>query len=175
MPHRPCSHREPTSLDEMSRGGYTATWPLRGELQMQDRDQRLRSAAADHDAGRLAEAERAYRGLLAERADPALLASEDDQRIQIGMRVAHGGKRMSDLAREFDYSNGSGIFRVVQRLEARARRKRACQEVSRLASGYDGLMPYIGLASRVANRPRDALISDRDTLHRSLRLYCRLY
>jgi len=48
------------------------------------------------------------------------LAGEGDRRIQIWTRVTLCGERMTDLAAEFGYSDGSGILRVVQRLEARA-------------------------------------------------------
>jgi REP element-mobilizing transposase RayT len=53
-----------------------------------------------------------------------LLAGEEDRRVQIWARVTLGGERMSDLAGEFGYSDGSGILRVVQRLEARSQREK---------------------------------------------------
>jgi hypothetical protein len=52
-----------------------------------------------------------------------LLAGEDDLRVQIWARVNLGGERLSDLAGGFGYSNGSGILRVAQRLEARAKKR----------------------------------------------------
>ena len=62
-----------------------------------------------------------------------LSVGEDDPRIRLWMRVTLGGERMSDLAREFGYSDGSGVLRVVQRLEARARQdKHLAKELSRL-------------------------------------------
>ena len=53
-----------------------------------------------------------------------LLAGEEDRRVQIWARVTLGGERMSDLAAEFGYRDGSGVLRVVQRLEARAKREK---------------------------------------------------
>ena len=50
----------------------------------------------------------------------ALAQGEEDQRIQIWMRVRLGGQRLTEVARAFGFRNGSGVHRVVQRLEARA-------------------------------------------------------
>ncbi|MBN1342994.1 MAG: transposase [Phycisphaerae bacterium] len=46
---------------------------------------------------------------------------ETDARVRIWMRVQLGGERSADLARELGYADGSGILRVIQRLESRAR------------------------------------------------------
>ncbi len=54
-----------------------------------------------------------------------LLVGETDRRIRIWARVTLCGERMSDLAVEFGYSDGSGVLRVVQRLEARAAKEKA--------------------------------------------------
>jgi hypothetical protein len=62
-----------------------------------------------------------------------LLAGEDDRRVRIWTRVTLSGERMTDLAAEFGYSDGSGILRVVQRLEARAEREKAvAKKLSRI-------------------------------------------
>ena len=75
---------------------------------------------ARHDADALRWLKR--RGMEQARRRVAELSSgEEDQRVQLWMRVALGSERMSDLARELGYSDGSGVLRVVQRLEARAK------------------------------------------------------
>jgi hypothetical protein len=50
------------------------------------------------------------------------LRREIDDRIKIWARVRLGGERGVDLAREYRYSDGSGVTRVVKRLEAAAAR-----------------------------------------------------
>ena len=45
---------------------------------------------------------------------------EADQRVVIWMRVRLAGERPADLAREYGYADGSGVLRVVQRLDAAA-------------------------------------------------------
>jgi hypothetical protein len=52
----------------------------------------------------------------------AMAADEKDKRTGIWMRVVLGGERMTDLARALGYSDGGGVLRVVQRLEARAQK-----------------------------------------------------
>jgi hypothetical protein len=49
-----------------------------------------------------------------------LAAAQSDQPIAIWLHVRHGGRRMTELARRFSYRDGSGIHRVVKRLETRA-------------------------------------------------------
>ncbi len=44
-----------------------------------------------------------------------------DRRVQIWLRVRVGGQRMTQLARLYGYRDGSGIHRVVKRLEAHAK------------------------------------------------------
>jgi len=45
---------------------------------------------------------------------------ETDRRVVIWMRVRLAGERPADLAREYGYADGSGVLRVVQRLDAAA-------------------------------------------------------
>ncbi len=49
-----------------------------------------------------------------------MLTNETEARVRIWMRVQLGGERAADLARELGYSDGSGILRVIQRLERQA-------------------------------------------------------
>ena len=49
-----------------------------------------------------------------------MLTGETDARVRIWMRVQLGGERAADLARELGYADGSGILRVIQRLERQA-------------------------------------------------------
>ena len=53
-----------------------------------------------------------------------LAAEQTDRRIAIWLQVRHGGRRMTQLAKQYGYSDGSGIHRVLQRLEARAKQDR---------------------------------------------------
>ncbi len=50
----------------------------------------------------------------------SLVAEETDRRVAIWLRVRLGGERMTAVARDYGYRDGSGIHRVVQRLEERA-------------------------------------------------------
>ena len=49
-----------------------------------------------------------------------LVAEEEDERMRIWIRVELGGERMAAIGRELGYSDGSGVHRVVQRLNQRA-------------------------------------------------------
>lgn len=66
---------------------------------------------------------------------------ETDTRIRIWMRVQLGGERATDVAREFGYADGSGVSRVIQRLESRARRD-------------------VGLASKLSAARQEILVSN---------------
>jgi putative transposase len=48
-----------------------------------------------------------------------LLQGETDRRVQIWARVRLGGERLVDVAARYGFHDGSGVHRVVQRLEAR--------------------------------------------------------
>lgn len=50
-----------------------------------------------------------------------LAAQQADRRITLWLQVRHGGRRMTDVARENGYSDSSGVYRVIKRLEARAK------------------------------------------------------
>ena len=50
-----------------------------------------------------------------------LIAEEKDERIKIGIRVELGGEKLTAVARELGYGDGSGVHRVVQRLNLRAK------------------------------------------------------
>lgn len=54
----------------------------------------------------------------------SLTSGEADRRIQIWARVKLGSERSVDIAREYGYSNGSGVTLVISRLEQRASRDR---------------------------------------------------
>ena len=66
---------------------------------------------------------RACAEAVAERID-RLAAKQSDRRIAIWLQVRHGGRRMTQLAEQYGYSDGSGIHRVLQRLEGRAEQDR---------------------------------------------------
>jgi REP-associated tyrosine transposase len=50
----------------------------------------------------------------------SLVAREADRRVAIWIRVRLGGERMTTVAAEYGYRDGSGIHRVIQRLEQAA-------------------------------------------------------
>ena len=50
----------------------------------------------------------------------SLVAGEADRRVAIWLRVRLGGERMTTVAADYGYRDGSGIHRVVQRLEKKA-------------------------------------------------------
>ena len=49
-----------------------------------------------------------------------LLAKEPDEQMKIWIRVELGGEKMAAVGRELGYRDGSGVHRVVQRLNQRA-------------------------------------------------------
>jgi putative transposase len=49
---------------------------------------------------------------------------ETDQRVGIWLRVRLAGERPADLARKYGYADGSGVLRVVQRLDDAAKKDR---------------------------------------------------
>lgn len=49
-----------------------------------------------------------------------LLTEEEDERMKIWIRVELGGEKMTAIGRELGYRDGSGVHRVVQRLNERA-------------------------------------------------------
>lgn len=53
-----------------------------------------------------------------------LVEQESDRRVAIWLRVRLGGQRMTDVARDYGYRDGSGVHRVVQRIEQRAKKDR---------------------------------------------------
>ena len=55
----------------------------------------------------------------------SLAAEERDRRVAIWLRVRLGGERMTTVAADYGYRGGSGVYRVVERLEAEAKKDRA--------------------------------------------------
>ena len=54
-----------------------------------------------------------------------LLARESDRRVAMWLRVRVGGERMTVVAKDYGYRDGSGVHRVLQRLEEKAQEDRA--------------------------------------------------
>ena len=48
----------------------------------------------------------------------AIYADDTDRRAQIWARVRLGGERLVDVAARYGFRDGSGVYRVVKRLEA---------------------------------------------------------
>ncbi len=57
-----------------------------------------------------------------------LVADETDARMKIWMRVELGGEKMAVIGRELGYRDGSGVHRVVQRLNQRATQDKKLQK-----------------------------------------------
>ena len=57
-----------------------------------------------------------------------LVAEAEDKRMRIWIRVELGGERMAALGREHGYRDGSGVHRVVQRLNLRAEKDKKLQK-----------------------------------------------
>jgi hypothetical protein len=53
-----------------------------------------------------------------------LVRQEGDRRLQIWLRVRVGGEETTAVARSYGYRHASGVTRVIQRLEARAKQDR---------------------------------------------------
>ena len=53
-----------------------------------------------------------------------LAAAQTDGRIAIWLQVRLGGRRMTAVAKQYGYRDGSGVHRVIQRLEGRAKEDR---------------------------------------------------
>ena len=66
---------------------------------------------------------RTDRGTISRKIQKAL-EREPDRRVQIWLRVRLGGERMTEVAKVYGYRDGSGIHRVVERLESRAKSDR---------------------------------------------------
>lgn len=71
-----------------------------------------------------------------------LLRLENDPKIQLWIRIRLGGQRQADIAQEQGYRDGSGVFRVVNRLEARASRNRD------LGKKLEGLRRKVSIVKR---------------------------
>jgi hypothetical protein len=72
-----------------------------------------------------------------------LLAEESDRRVAIWLRVRLSGERMTSVAADYGYRDGSGVHRVVQRLEQRAKVDRA------LARRLKGLAEGVSRVDRI--------------------------
>ncbi len=55
----------------------------------------------------------------------SLVAQQSDRRLAIWLRVRLGGEPMTTVAADYGYRDGSGVHRVVERLEAKAKSDRA--------------------------------------------------
>jgi putative transposase len=51
----------------------------------------------------------------------SLVACEKDRRVAMWLRVRLGGERMTMVAEDYGYRDGSGVHRVIQRLEEKAK------------------------------------------------------
>ena len=68
------------------------------------------------------------RGKATRRKVAKLVGEEEDERMRIWIRVELGGERMAAVGRELGYRDGSGVHRVVQRLNLRAEKDKKLQK-----------------------------------------------
>ena len=54
----------------------------------------------------------------------SLVEQETDRRVAMWLRVRLGGERMTVVAKDYDYRDGSGVHRVLQRLEEKVQHDR---------------------------------------------------
>ena len=93
------------------------------------------------------------------RAIASLVEGEPDRRVAIWLRVRVGGERMTEVARQYGYGDGSGVHQVVKRLERECRATapypRTCRpwpmlcQVSRVDPGSCRPWPMLCQVSRV--------------------------
>jgi len=88
---------------------WERTCELIGDSEAQEEIRWCRRAGADEVSRRVA----------------SLAEQETDRRVAIWLRVRVGGERMTDLASDYGYRDGSGVHQVVKRLEKRAETDRA--------------------------------------------------
>ena len=55
----------------------------------------------------------------------SLVEQETDRRVAIWLRVRLGRERMTEVAEDYGYRDGSGVHRVLQRLEEKAQHDRS--------------------------------------------------
>ena len=122
---------------------------------------KVRRLVADSDGD---EEIRWHRRVSAEKASRPihwLVEQETDRRVAIWLRVRLSGERMTEVAEDYGYRDGSGVHRVLQRLEEKARHvrslsrhlKKLAEQVSSVEScprsqltsaTQRGLAPYFG-------------------------------
>jgi Flp pilus assembly protein TadD len=125
---------------------------------MQDRDQRLKSAVADHDAGRLAEAERGYRGLLADRADDA------EAMHLLGVLLHQSGRNdqaLELIRRSLELEGSrpnvhSNLASVLGRTGRTAEALHHVREALRLSPNLPEAHNNLGVTLEGMNRPKEA-------------------
>ncbi|MBN1854325.1 MAG: hypothetical protein JW829_16465 [Pirellulales bacterium] len=93
------------------------------------------------------------RAIAVDRIIERLVAEEKDRRVAIWLRVRLGGERMTAVALDFGYRDGSGVHRVLQGLEARAKSDRTlARYLKSLQKGnvkYQELILYPRLYPRI--------------------------
>jgi hypothetical protein len=129
MPTRPLAAASPRANVDRTRHGIRLVGDSDGKPHPQTlRETRSRSQAA----GTFKPAESEQLGAAAGTED------EPDRRVQLWLRAKLGGERMTDLAREFGYRDGSGVLQVVKRLEARsAVDKAAARQLRELRAAFE--------------------------------------
>jgi len=55
----------------------------------------------------------------------SLVEQEADRLVAMWLRVRVGGERMTEVAKDYGYRDGSGVHQVVKRLEKKAESDRA--------------------------------------------------
>ncbi len=81
---------------------------------------KVRRLVADSDGDEEIRWHRRARAEKASRLIHSLVEQETDRRVAIWLRVRLGGERMTEVAEDYGYGDGSGVHRVLQRLEEKA-------------------------------------------------------
>ncbi len=115
-------------IDQMFGEVVSSPWEsLRGGLVLGGEGlwNKVRRLVADSDGDEKIGWRRRARVEKASRLIHSLVEQETDRRVAIWLRVRLGGERMTEVAEDYGYRDGSGVHRVLQRLEEKAQHDRS--------------------------------------------------
>ena len=132
-------------IDQMFGEVVSSPWEsLRGGLVLGGEGlwNKVRRLVADSDGDEEIRWHRRASAAEASRLVHSLVEQETDRRVAIWLRVRLGGERMTEVAEDYGYRDGSGVHRVLQRLEKKAHHdrslarhlKKLAEQVSRVKS-----------------------------------------
>ena len=115
---------------------------LRGGLVLggEGRWNNFRRLLADSDGDEEIRGHRRARAEETSRPIHSLVEQETDRRVAIWLRVRLGGERMTEVAEDDGDRDGSGVFRVLQRLEEKTQHDRSfARHLKKLAEQMSGV------------------------------------